>query len=142
MFSFQLCVFAFILSLTTFHFAQASDDGVSFTIHHQYESARALGMGDAFVAVANDYSAIFYNPAGLARRTDGEVNLSLDVAGSTSFQKFSKDLEDAQHTGTTDAEKTGCGFWEFLDKTYGKNFFLCAPLLLLEFGCDRVGDLR
>ena len=24
-------------------------------------------MGDAFVAVANDYSALFYNPAGLAR---------------------------------------------------------------------------
>ncbi|MBT3589435.1 MAG: PorV/PorQ family protein [Candidatus Marinimicrobia bacterium] len=28
-------------------------------------SARAAGMGDAFTAVANDISAIFYNPAGL-----------------------------------------------------------------------------
>lgn len=80
-------------------------------------------MGDAFVAVANDYSAIFYNPAGLARRTDGEVNLSLDVAGSTSFQKFSKDLEDAQHTGTTDAEKQAAVLG-VLDKTYGKTFSL------------------
>ncbi|HID93098.1 MAG TPA: PorV/PorQ family protein [bacterium (Candidatus Stahlbacteria)] len=30
-------------------------------------SARAIGMGEAFTAVANDASSIFYNPAGLAR---------------------------------------------------------------------------
>src|SRR5687768_972860 len=28
--------------------------------------SRALGMGGAFVAVANDSSAVFWNPAGLA----------------------------------------------------------------------------
>ena len=28
-------------------------------------SARAAGMGDAFTAVANDVSTIFFNPAGL-----------------------------------------------------------------------------
>jgi hypothetical protein len=37
-------------------------------------------MGDAFVAVANDYNALFYNPAGLARLESGEVNLSMDFA--------------------------------------------------------------
>ena len=36
-------------------------------------SARSIGMGDAFVAVANDVSAISINPAGLARMPGYEV---------------------------------------------------------------------
>jgi len=35
--------------------------------------ARALGMGGAFVAVANDANALYYNPAGLALIEDHDV---------------------------------------------------------------------
>jgi hypothetical protein len=101
--------------------AQAADDGVSFTIHHQYESPRALGMGDAFVAVANDYSALFYNPAGLARREDGELNLSIDAGLSPAMLKFSKDIQDAQKSGSTDSEKQQA-ILNVLDENYGKTF--------------------
>jgi hypothetical protein len=43
--------------------------------------ARALGMGETFVAVADDVSAVYYNPAGLARRqaperSDSELLIS------------------------------------------------------------------
>ena len=31
---------------------------------------RPLAMGNAFVSVANDFNALFYNPAGLARLDD------------------------------------------------------------------------
>ena len=31
---------------------------------------RPLGMGNAYVAVADDFNAVFYNPAGLARLND------------------------------------------------------------------------
>ena len=36
---------------------------------------RAMGMGGAFVAVADDFSAMYWNPAGLAQMRDREVYL-------------------------------------------------------------------
>src|SRR5262245_64716799 len=38
--------------------------------------ARAVGMGETFVAVANDPSAIFWNPAGLASLQRRELAIS------------------------------------------------------------------
>src|SRR4029453_7116453 len=38
--------------------------------------ARATGLGESFVAVANDPSAIYWNPAGLASMQRSEVLLS------------------------------------------------------------------
>src|SRR4051812_46013243 len=38
--------------------------------------ARAVGMGETFVAVANDPSAIFWNPAGLASLQRRELSIS------------------------------------------------------------------
>ncbi len=40
--------------------------------------ARAVGMGGAFVGLANDYSAILWNPAGLAQLTKPTFGLSAD----------------------------------------------------------------
>lgn len=37
---------------------------------------RASAMGDAFVAVANDVSALYWNPAGLAQTVDDEIMFS------------------------------------------------------------------
>lgn len=46
----------------------------------KYLSGRALGMGNAFVALSDDYNAIYYNPAGLAR-----LNTPLDAGMSLKF---------------------------------------------------------
>lgn len=101
--------------------ARAEDTGVSYRIHHQYQAPRALGMGDAFVAVANDYTAIFYNPAGLARRTDGEINLDMDFAISNQFNTFAKDIQAAQNTTGTDSDKQNA-VMDVISKQYGKAF--------------------
>ncbi|HIB72788.1 MAG TPA: PorV/PorQ family protein [Candidatus Marinimicrobia bacterium] len=88
-------------------------------------SARAAGMGDAFTAVANDVTAIFYNPAGLINiesfdfsfnHTDWIVNSSI-ISGviampfgrrgnlGLGFIKF--DTEDFEETTVLEPEGTG-----------------------------------
>lgn len=39
--------------------------------------ARAIGLGEAFTAVADDYSALYYNPAGMTQLNRSEVGLNL-----------------------------------------------------------------
>ncbi|MEO7424393.1 MAG: outer membrane protein transport protein [Fibrobacteria bacterium] len=39
--------------------------------------ARAIAMGEAFTAVADDYSALYYNPAGMTQLTRSEVGVNL-----------------------------------------------------------------
>lgn len=64
-----------------------------------YRSARAQAMGNAFVALADNEDAIFYNPAGLAGVKKISLNLlSLDVDGSndllTNFETFKSSLSN------------------------------------------------
>lgn len=109
-----------VLSAGPVSFA-ADDTGVSFRIHHHYQSPRALSMGDAFVAVANDYSAIFYNPAGLARRTDGQINLSFDAGATPKIMDFSKEISDAQASGATEEDKA-TAIMDVINKNAGSTF--------------------
>lgn len=81
-------------------------ESLNTKIHNQYNSLRALGMGNAFTAVADDYSLLFYNPAGLARKKTGEIQFSLVGAGvSDKTTKIVKDIDDASKSGTTESEK-------------------------------------
>jgi hypothetical protein len=98
-------------------------ESISTTIHHQYQSARALGMGDAFTAVASDYSAIFYNPAGLARRENGQINLSIDAAVASSFKDFADDLGKISSAVLSDSAKQ-TAYFDLIQKHYGDVYSL------------------
>ncbi len=52
----------------------------------RYLSGRALGMGDAFVALSDDYSGIYFNPAGLAHlNTPLDAGMALKVDAGDFF---------------------------------------------------------
>jgi hypothetical protein len=95
-----------------------------------YQATRALTMGDAYTAVGTDFEAVYYNPAGLARRTkprlkliDIEGNVSQSFAsmasgGYTSFMSMQKILEK---TAETPGQPYGVGM-SFLPQFLVRNF--------------------
>lgn len=95
--------------------------GISTAIHQHYQAPRALGMGNAFVAVANDYSALFYNPAGLARLDENDLNMSFDLAGTPSLAKFVEDIEKAQDTPGSESAKQSA-IAGVLERNFGNRY--------------------
>ncbi len=102
----------------------ATGDVKDFTIHQHGVSPRALGMGDAFVAAVDDYSAIFYNPAALARLEQPVMNLELLHAGvDTKLPKFVEDIGKVSESNDV-AQMT-----DLLEKNYGNHFSARLGLL-------------
>ncbi|MDZ4662142.1 MAG: hypothetical protein SGJ18_11050 [Pseudomonadota bacterium] len=93
----------------------------NYGIHQDYVSTRALGMGNAFTAMADDYNTLFYNPAGLARIKKAQVNMFLKPGISSSFLKLQKDLDSAGTTGT-EAEQAAA-VTNLIGDNYGESFY-------------------
>lgn len=104
--------------------------------------ARAMGMGTAFVAVADDASAMFYNPAGLTQIGWGSVSAGLsydayDVTSThTAVRTTDTDHTRLEHFAVTYPvspyrENIVLGFsyrrWADLDQVWFKEGFLIEP---------------
>jgi long-subunit fatty acid transport protein len=57
--------------------AQFPEDALRFSTPGVGVGARAVGMGGAYTGVAADFSALYWNPAGLAQLTYGETTIGL-----------------------------------------------------------------
>lgn len=55
--------------------ALAATSAFGELVRQPYPGVRAMGMGNAFLAISNDSNAMWYNPAGLARVNDYHFNL-------------------------------------------------------------------
>lgn len=117
----------FLLALVAVLFTTSAFAGnaLYFGIRHGFEGTRALGMGNAFTAVADDNTAIFYNPAGLRQLEKGESNWFLKADVDPDIQDFYKDIDDAsKQTGSQTTAITNV-----LEKNYGKHFSARLPSL-------------
>ena len=61
--SFKTLIAVFCISFTSF--AQNYTDALLLSEAGLYNSARALGLGNSYTALSDDYSAVVFNPAGL-----------------------------------------------------------------------------
>ncbi len=103
---------------------------------------RPLAMGNAFVAVADDYNALFYNPAGLGRLKEwtGEF-LNLGLKLSTNTMTAVKDASELASGSSGDTDKV----LDFLEKNTGKTHYMglsWTPYLIFQgFGLGLGVDL-
>lgn len=106
-----ICLFSPVI------FAQAPD----FTIHQEYTSTRALGMGNAFTAVVDDHNAIFYNPAALAYLDHSHIRMMLRAGTSLDYLDIIDDIDNA---GDDPA-----AIENVITKNYGTHLYSRVPTL-------------
>lgn len=115
----------FLASVFLFYSMESQAEGaLDFSIHQEYVSTRALGMGNAFSAVVNDHSAIFYNPAALARREDGQLHFFLRASIDEDYFKLTKDIDNAK--GQEDDVQA---ISDLIEANYGNHYHARVPTL-------------
>lgn len=89
-----------LLACTLLPVAAAGQVGIAFEFSFSNPGARSMGLGGAFVALADDATATFANPAGLVQLLDPEVSLEIrHWSYSTPFT----------YTGRLTGQPTGLG---------------------------------
>jgi hypothetical protein len=97
-----------------------------------YPSARAMGMGGAYTAVADDFGAMFYNPAGLTAVDGAHLDLAnLEAEASDNAKDLVKDLKDVDQNNVSQAT-------DVISRHIGEHFRLRADtfpnLVTHDFG--------
>lgn len=113
--------FGFIFIAVTYFFVRSSFAGEAliYDIHQQYISTRAMGMGNAHVAVADDESAMFFNPAGLKQLKEGKLNFFIKGAADPDILDFADEIDKAGSNSQA--------INDVLVNNYGKHYSLRAP---------------
>ncbi|RPH34626.1 hypothetical protein EHM92_07735 [bacterium] len=70
--------------------AQYKEDALRLGAQGFGVGARALGMGNAYTGVASDFSALYWNPAGLAQARYGEFSFGLSYLNNKDHGTFNQ----------------------------------------------------
>ena len=81
-----------VFQLTSIVFAQTPEEAVNFLESENGYGVKAAAMGNAFVGVADDYTAMYWNPAGLTLLKSSEIN------GEFYYHRFNNEANFAENT--------------------------------------------
>lgn len=119
--------------------AQFPEDALRLSFPGLGVGARTLGMGTAYTGVANDFSATYWNPAGLGQMRLNEISLGLDYVsyGNTSSyfgsgQSFTNSGTNLNSLGMVYAVPTSRGSLVF-SLGYGRQTDFTTGLSFLGF---------
>ena len=100
---------AVVIIGVTQSFAQFPEDALRFATPGFGVGARSLGMGNAYTGVASDFSALYWNPAGLAQMQRGEFSFGLSHLNFKDNSTFFG-AEDSYTNNSTNLNSLGLVF--------------------------------
>lgn len=115
--------------VTSFSFAQFSEDALRFSGRGNGVGSRALGMGNAYIGVSDDYSATIWNPAGLAQMRRLEMMGGISNVGVANDARYFSTNQNASISATS-LDNLGFVF----------PFPTIRGSLVFAFGYNRVAD--
>jgi|GEM_PF-456743 len=86
--------------------AQSEVDAVRYTFKQPSIGARAMGMGSAYLAVSNDFSALYTNPAGLGLLKKSEAALGFNTSSILTESEYLSTKSEIE-PGTTSLDMLG-----------------------------------
>src|SRR5688572_23281311 len=117
-----LNVLILLLLFSSFSFGQQLEPAPTFRLINAGYGAAALGMGGAFVAVANDMSTIYWNPAGLAQlpglQLAGDYRVTGDSDEDFAEEVFPNRFESAQRFAISGDQIQAVGVSYSIGKTH------------------------
>src|SRR5512144_3273069 len=87
--------------------AQFLEDAQRLAVPGFGVGARSLGMGNAYTGVANDFTAMYWNPAGLTQSQMGEFSFGLSYLGAKDLGTF---FSNQMTNNATATNLTSLGF--------------------------------
>ncbi len=119
------------LFFTTFAFGQNAEEAITLLENESGFGIKAASMGNAFTGIADDYSAIYWNPGGLAQIKNQQLY------GSLNHLKLRTEATYLGAKTTYDQ-----GFTKFQSFGYVYPFPVRRGSLVLALGYQRIKDLN
>lgn len=118
-----------VIALHSIATAQFSEDALRYSGRGNGSGSRALGMGNAYIGVSDDYSASVWNPAGLAQMRRLEVMGGISSTGMSNESTF-RGIKKSSDVSAAALDNVGFVF----------PFPTVQGSLVFAFGFNRVSD--